>query len=174
MINNKEEISKSFASPTKNEDAETELKLKWINRMSKLMDEQFSIGGYKFGIDPLLNFIPYAGDIATYIMSLILVITMMRHGVSGKVAIKMIGNVTADALLGAIPVLGWIFDFGFKANKKNVKLLREHYVTGKNKGSAKPYIIAVIIVLLIVMIFVFWLSFRLLQWIFDGLNQMQL
>lgn len=145
-------------------------KLKWVNQMSKLLDEQFSIGGYKFGIDPLLNLIPYAGDIATYTMSIILVITMMKHGVSGKVAMKMVGNITFDALIGAIPVLGWIFDFQFKANKKNVQLLRTHYIEGKNTGSAKPYIIALLVILLLLMIVIFWLSFIILKWIFRGLE----
>lgn len=153
---------------------DTDEKLKWVNRMSKLMDEQFSVGGYKFGIDPLLNFIPYAGDIATYGMSLLLIITMMKHGASGKVALKMLGNATLDALVGAIPFLGWIFDFGYKANKRNVKLLRDHYAEGKNTGSAKPYIMVFIIVLLVVMIGVFWLSWQILRWIFTGLNEMNL
>ncbi|MFX7140374.1 DUF4112 domain-containing protein, partial [Acinetobacter baumannii] len=74
------------------------------------MDEQFSIGGFKFGLDPLLNLIPVAGDVSSYIISVALIITMAQHGASGRVAIKMLGNATLDALVGTIPVLGWIFD----------------------------------------------------------------
>lgn len=171
---NKENFSKKTDNSLQNLSNNSEAKLKWVNRMSKLMDEQFSIGGYKFGIDPLLNFVPYAGDIATYGMSLLLIITMMRHGASGKVAMKMIGNATLDALIGAIPFLGWIFDFGFKANKRNVQLLRDHYAEGKNTGSAKPYIMVFIIVLLVLMIGIFWLSWSVLSWFFAGLNEMNL
>ncbi|MCU7695050.1 DUF4112 domain-containing protein [Haoranjiania flava] len=145
-------------------------RLKWVERMSKLMDDQFSVGGHKFGIDPLLNFVPYAGDIATYLMSAVLVVTMFKHGVSGKVAMKMIGNITLDAVVGAIPVLGWIFDFKFKANRRNVNLLRKHYTEGKDTGSAKPYIMIMLVALVAVMILVFWVAYQALKWLLEAMN----
>lgn len=115
-------------------------RLSSVKRISKLMDEEFSIGGFKFGLDPILNLIPVAGDVGTYVVSLSLIFTMLKHGVSGKVAMKMIGNATLDALVGAIPVIGWIFDFTYKANMRNTKLLAEYYTEGKHTGSAKPYV----------------------------------
>ncbi len=102
-------------------------KLRWVERISKLMDEQFSIKGYRFGLDPILNFIPYFGDLAGFSVSLALIATMLKNGASKKVALKMFGNVLIDTVLGAIPILGFFFDFGFKANSRNIKLLREHY-----------------------------------------------
>lgn len=99
-----------------NKDAAARLAL--IKRVSKLMDEEFRIGKYKFGLDPILNFIPVAGDLAGYLISATLLLTMVKHGASGKLVIKMLGNIFIDALVGAIPVLGWVFDFVFKANKK--------------------------------------------------------
>lgn len=140
-------------------------RLRMIKTVSKLMDEQFTIGGFKFGLDPLLNLIPIAGDVGSYLVSVVLVLTMVQHGVSGKVAMKMIGNITLDALVGAIPFLGWIFDFTFKANTRNVKILTEHYTQGKHRGSAKPVIIATVIILLIVLIGIAYLSFILLRWL---------
>src|SRR5690606_13573159 len=83
-------------------------RLQMVQKVTRLMDEQFSVGGFRFGIDPILNFIPIAGDFGGYIISVALIVTMIKHGASGRVAMKMLGNATLDALIGVIPVLGWI------------------------------------------------------------------
>lgn len=145
-------------------------RLKTVKRITRLMDEEFSIGGFKFGLDPILNLIPFAGDISGYVVSIALIITMLQHGVSGKLAIKMLGNATLDALVGTIPFLGWIFDFAYKANTRNVKLLTEHYTQGKHKGSATPVVISVLISALIVFVLIIFLSIKLVQWLIDYLN----
>ena len=126
-------------------------KLRWVERISKLMDEQFSIKGYRFGLDPILNFIPYFGDLASFSVSLALIATMLKNGASKKVALKMFGNVLIDTILGAIPVLGFFFDFGFKANSRNIKLLREHYTEGKHTGSITGIIIGFLLIAVVVL-----------------------
>ncbi|HMT96244.1 MAG TPA: DUF4112 domain-containing protein [Ferruginibacter sp.] len=151
-----------------NKDAAARLAL--IKRVSKLMDEEFRIGKYKFGLDPILNFIPVAGDLAGYLISATLLLTMVKHGASGKLVIKMLGNIFIDALVGAIPVLGWVFDFVFKANKKNVQLLEEHYVLGKHTGSAKPYILAIVLILFFTIAILLILSIWFLKAIADLFN----
>lgn len=123
-------------------------RLALVKRVSKLMDEEFSIGKFKFGLDPILNLIPVAGDLAGYIISATLLVTIIKHGASGKLVSKMLLNILVDAIVGAIPVLGWVFDFVYKANKRNVQLLVEHHNEGKHSGSAKPYILAIAIILL--------------------------
>jgi hypothetical protein len=138
-------------------------RLKMVKRISKLMDEEFSIGGFKFGLDPILNLIPFAGDISGYIISTALIVTMAQHGASGKLAVKMLFNATLDALIGAIPILGWIFDFTYKANTKNVKLLSDHYTKGKHQGSAYPIILLILIAALIILILVIFISIKALQ-----------
>ncbi len=140
-------------------------RLKMVQRITRLMDEQFSIGGFKFGLDPVLNLIPVAGDVSSYIISIALIITMVQYGASGRVAMKMLGNATLDALVGAIPVLGWIFDFSYKANTRNLKLLTEHYTEGKHRGSAKPVIISILIVMLLVLTLMVFLVVKLFQWL---------
>jgi len=143
------------------EDGGTDNRLKLIKRVSKLMDEEFTIGKFKFGLDPIFNIIPVAGDLAGFIISSALLITIIKHGASGKLVMKMLGNITLDALVGAIPLLGWVFDFVFKANKRNVQLMQEHYTQGKHAGSAKPYLLAIalslILVIIILMILLIWI-----------------
>lgn len=140
-------------------------RLKMVQRVTRLMDEQFSIGGFKFGLDPVLNLVPVAGDVSSYIISIALIITMAQHGASGKVAMKMLANATLDALVGSIPVLGWIFDFSYKANTRNLKLLTEHYTEGKHRGSAKPVIISILIITLLVLTLLVYLVIKLFQWL---------
>ncbi|WP_262915266.1 DUF4112 domain-containing protein [Niabella ginsengisoli] len=135
-----------------------------VRRITRLMDEQFSIGGFKFGLDPILNLIPVAGDISGYIISISLIITMVKHGASGRLAAKMLVNATLDALIGAIPVLGWVFDFTYKANTRNLKLLSEHYTEGKHRGSARPVIVGIIITMFIVLALIVYLIISVLQW----------
>lgn len=93
----------------------------WINRISWLMDNQFNIGGFRFGLDPILNFIPLGGAIAGFGTSLVLVIAMWRNGASPRLVIRMLLNICLDALLGSIPFFGNIFDFFSKANERNIK-----------------------------------------------------
>jgi hypothetical protein len=129
----------------------------WIERMSTLLDNKFSIGGFRFGLDPLLNLIPYAGQFVAFGMSLALVVVMLR-------------NVLLDAILGSIPLIGYAFDFFNKANKKNVKLLREHYFEGKHQGSAKGLLITLFIIIVLLCVAVFYLMYILAEWIFETLG----
>ncbi|WP_223815294.1 DUF4112 domain-containing protein [Sphingobacterium litopenaei] len=144
----------------------------WIERMSTLLDNKFSIGGFRFGLDPLLNLIPYAGQFVAFGMSLALVVVMLRNGAGSKVAVKMLLNVLLDAILGSIPLIGYAFDFFNKANKKNVKLLREHYFEGKHQGSAKGLLITLFIIIVLLCVAVFYLMYILAEWIFDTLGNL--
>ena len=142
-------------------------RLKTVRAISKLMDEQFSVGGFKFGLDPILNFIPVLGDVSGYLMSIGLIITMARHGASGKLVAKMVVNATLDAFIGAIPVLGWVFDFVYKANTRNVQLLTAHYTEGKHQGSARSVILTVLLVTGIILVLLVILAVKVLQWIIE-------
>ena len=112
--------------------------LQWIEKITTLMDSGFRIPilGFRFGLDPILGLIPGIGDAATFSISALLVIAMVRKGASGMLAIKMVGNILLDLLVGAIPVLGDLLDLFNKANQRNFKLMQEHYEEGKHRGSA--------------------------------------
>ena len=136
-----------------------------IERISKLMDSQFKIGNFKFGIDPLLNFIPFAGDSVTALISCALVYNMQKHGASSKIVVKMMGNVIIDFIVGAIPLIGWIFDFYFKANDRNIKLLKEHYIDGKHTGSAKGMLTFLLVCFIVILGLGFWAIWAIGSWL---------
>src|SRR5919112_1528793 len=97
-------------------------RLRWIEMVSRFMDSQFRLPGtnFRFGLDPILSFIPFGGSAASFAVSAGLLVTMLKYGVSRKVIIMMMGNLVLDAIIGSIPVIGNIFDFVFKANQRNV------------------------------------------------------
>lgn len=142
-------------------------RLKWVERISYLMDEQFRLPGtnFRFGLDPIINLIPVAGDLGGFAVSTMLLLTMAKHGVSRKVLIKMTLNIILDTAIGAIPILGNIFDFAYKSNTKNINLLKEHYDEGKHQGSGTGIIVWIVIILLISFLLVGYLLWLLLSWL---------
>ncbi len=150
--------------------AQQKNKLVWAEKVARLMDEQFKIGKFRFGVDPVLNLIPIAGDVAGFAVSAVLIATMSRHGASGKVVTKMFINALLDATIGAIPVLGFIFDFFYKANTKNIKLLREYYEEGKHQGSGKNIAIGFILLMIIIIALIAWLSWLFVTWAYQELS----
>ena len=142
----------------------------WIEKVANLLDNKFKIGGFSFGLDPLLNFIPYAGQLITFVISIALVLVMLRNGAGSKVAVKMLLNVIYDAILGSIPFFGQVFDFFNKANQKNIRLLKEHYFENKHQGSAKALLITIFILLLVLCFAVCYFIWITASWIFTFFN----
>ena len=142
-------------------------KLKWVERISYLLDERFRFPGtnFRFGLDPILNLIPFAGDLSGFVLSSALILTMAKNGASGKIVALMAINAILDATIGAIPILGQIFDFFYKANSKNIKLLKEHYEEGKHQGSGKSVWITAIIVLIVLFVLFIFIIWKLFEWI---------
>lgn len=131
----------------------------WVRTLSVLLDSKFRIGKFRFGLDPILNFIPFAGQAITFIISVLLVLIMYKNGVSSKAAAKMLINSLLDAGVGAIPILGNVYDFFNKANQKNIKLLEEHYYEGKHQGSATGLLLGILFILIlccVLMIYLLW------------------
>jgi hypothetical protein len=132
---------------------------RWIESVADLLDTRFRIPftNIRFGLDFLLGLIPYVGDMVSLFISVVLVGAIFRHGVSGSVALRMIGNVILDALVGTIPLLGDVFDLTFRANRRNLELLRAHYQEGRYRGSAWPFIIGVVFLFLGLVVGSWWL-----------------
>ncbi|MEO5889382.1 MAG: DUF4112 domain-containing protein [Ferruginibacter sp.] len=142
--------------------------IKNLDMLAKLMDSQFKIPGtnIQFGLDPLIGLLPGAGDFVTLLISGYMVMILARNGASGFVLARMTFNILIDALLGSIPLLGDIFDVGFKANQRNMKLMHEHYIEGRHRGGAWKLIIPVLLILLIIIAGLAWLGYKMYTWLF--------
>ena len=90
-----------------------------LERLAWLMDRAFSIPGTRIavGLDALIGLLPIGGDVLTGLVQTGLVLVALRHyKVPRTVAVRMMANVLIDIIVGAIPLLGDLFDVGFKAN----------------------------------------------------------
>ena len=142
---------------------------KWVERLVYLMDEQFRIPGtnFRFGFDPLMNLFPFVGDMTGFVISAGLLMAMAKKGAGNKLVVLMSINIFLDATIGAIPVIGQIFDFFFKANSRNLKLMKEHYVEGKHQGSGKGAIVLALVIVLMILILLVFLLWKMADWLFS-------
>lgn len=149
------------------EQADTADRMRHVARIARLMDSEFTIPGtkFRFGLDPVLGLVPVFGNLATSAVSAMLVLTMMRHGASGNVVVRMSLNLLLDAVIGSIPIIGNLFDFAYRANDRNVELLRRHYDEGKYQGSGRGLIAAVLIGLFAFLLAAGWATWHLVAWI---------
>ena len=141
--------------------------LAWVDNYTGLLDTKFVIPGteVRFGVDFLLGLVPGVGDVLSLGFSGVLVATMAKHGASPLLVLKMLINVGLDATIGSIPVLGNVFDLFYKANTRNLDLMKEHYQEGMHSGSIWPALITIAIVLMLVMAVMIWILFRIASWL---------
>jgi hypothetical protein len=116
-------------------DAERLAQVKWL---ASMMDDRFGVPGTKlrFGMDSVLGLFPGLGDVLTSAIALLIVHHAWQTGASKLTLTRMLGNVGVDFVVGALPFVGDLFDFVFKANRKNARLLEEHLNRQSGKTSA--------------------------------------
>ncbi len=97
-----------------------------IEAIAKLLDVAFVVPGtnIRYGIDGLIGLIPVVGDIITTTISLWLVREARALGAPWYITARMLGNVAVDGVVGIVPFAGDAFDVMFRANMRNVRLLR--------------------------------------------------
>lgn len=149
-----------------------------LESLSKLMDNQFRIPGtnWRFGLDGLIGLIPYLGDMAGFIVSGFLMRTMVKKGAGPLLMLRMLFNYVLDAIIGIVPFVGDLFDFGFKANRRNVDLLKQYYADGKAKPDATrsmAFLGVLFFALFLVLIWLVWkLAAFILAWAWTQIQGM--
>ena len=128
-------------------------KIKKLRRISRVLDNAIAIPGTKisFGLDPILGLLPGGGDTITGGLSAYIVVEAAKMGLPREVLGKMVGNILLDSFAGTIPVLGDLFDVGWKSNVKNMELLEKHLEISE-VGKTNPLLIVGLILLLTVII----------------------
>ncbi|MEM9855721.1 MAG: DUF4112 domain-containing protein [Bacteroidota bacterium] len=134
-------VNKNRSEAIEKLNPEQKVSLQWVEKITSLLDTKFNIPGTKirFGLDPILGFVPVLGDVASYIISMLLIYTMSKYGASKTVVAKMLFNASLDALIGSIPGLGTLFDIWFKANQRNLKLLQTYYFQRDQVEQKEPF-----------------------------------
>ena len=99
-----------------------------LRRVAELMDSAFVLPGttYRIGLDPIIGLVPWVGDLVSPLFTVALLWQARDVRVPKVVLGRMIVNAAVDAIVGAIPFAGDLFDFGWKANQRNMALLDRH------------------------------------------------
>ncbi|MGH8585485.1 MAG: DUF4112 domain-containing protein [Gammaproteobacteria bacterium] len=103
-------------------------RLRRLDKLSRLLDNAFAIPGTRFriGLDGILGLIPGIGDATGAVLSIYLIFQAARLGLPVSALLRMVGNVALETVVGAVPIVGDIFDIAWKANIRNMALLRGH------------------------------------------------
>jgi hypothetical protein len=116
--------------------------------------------GQRVGIDPLIGFIPIIGDLTSALMAAWIVLEAARFKLPGIVLVRMILYAGADFLIGLVPLIGAIFDLGFRANMRNLELFHRHAV---DPGASTSGSWALVGGILLAFAGIIWLGFVLLS-----------
>jgi hypothetical protein len=99
-----------------------------IRHLARLLDAAVRVPGtnVRFGLDAVLGLIPGAGDVVGGLLSSYIIVQAANLGAPRSVLARMVLNVAIDSIVGAVPILGDLFDVGWKSNTRNAALLERY------------------------------------------------
>ena len=145
-------------------------RLEALRRISRLLDSQFLLPGtsYRFGLDPILGLIPGLGDLVSPLFTIGILWQGRDLGLPRVIQLRMLFNVAIDTLLGAVPLIGDLFDFAWKANDMNLAMLEKYAYEERPASAGDWFFVVGLIVLLLV---VAAIPFMLLGWLIGAVGR---
>ncbi|MCD7111777.1 DUF4112 domain-containing protein [Rhizobium sp. DKSPLA3] len=109
-------------------------RLRRLAKLARIMDTAVGIPGtrFRFGADALLGLVPVFGDATGAIIGLVIVNEGRRLGLPKRKIARMLYNLGVDATIGAVPLVGDAFDVYFKAHKRNIRVILDHFALTEN------------------------------------------
>ena len=105
-----------------------------VEALARWFDYAFVLpGGFRFGLAGIIGIVPVLGDVFDALVSVYIVARSIELGINRVTIARMLGNVAIEAIAGAIPFIGDLFDVAFKANRRNYLLLKSHIAEPKRK-----------------------------------------
>jgi len=100
-----------------------------LDALATVFDTAFILPGtnVRFGVESLIRLVPGVGDVLASVLSFYLLYEARRLGVPKLLFARMLMNVLLEGTIGAVPVAGDAFDVFFRANRRNVALLRAYF-----------------------------------------------
>jgi hypothetical protein len=125
-----------------------------LDLLSRVLDEWFRIPGtsIRFGLDGIVGLVPWAGDVLAGFASCIILVAAWFRGVPYVTLVRMLVNLGVDVVVGAIPVIGDIFDIAWKANRRNYALLARH-LEQPHRHTWKDWTFLLLMAVVLLMIF---------------------
>ncbi|HEX8706194.1 MAG TPA: DUF4112 domain-containing protein [Myxococcaceae bacterium] len=127
--------------------------LEQVRRLARQLDTSIRLpGGFQVGWDAVLGLVPVVGDWAGALLSSYIVLQAVRLGASREVLLRMVGNIAVEALAGAVPFLGDVFDAAWKANARNVRLLENHLAAPTaTRRASRAWVVGIVVLLVALM-----------------------
>ncbi len=115
--------------------------------LARFLDESIRVPGtnYRVGWDFIIGLIPGVGDLLASLLSTYIVAQALEQGVPRSTVFRMVWNILVETVLGAVPVLGDLFDAAWKSNVKNAKLLETALHDPNRVGKKDVLFMAVVI-----------------------------
>lgn len=137
-----------------------------LNSIANFTDDSIRLpGGFRIGWDGIIGLVPGVGDVIGLLLSSYLIHSASQLGASKSLLIRMTINTGIDTLIGAIPFAGDIFDFVFKSNKRNMKLLERHLDAPVTTDQAsKMWIATAFIIGALMLLTALFLVIRIVAW----------
>ena len=136
--------------------------------VSRLLDEAVPIPGtgQRMGLDPIVGLIPVVGDFASAIVGFWLIVEAARFRLPGVVLARMLLNTTVDLVIGAIPLVGDLYDFVSRSNTRNLALFRRYALDpGASTTQHRLFFGGLILVILGLL----WLAWLAIVWLIEGM-----
>jgi hypothetical protein len=143
---------------------DNERRMAALRAIQRLLDSAFRVPGttIRFGWDPIVGVVPWAGDVLTALFSCTLIVHAHRLRLPRVVQLRMLFNVAIDIAIGSVPLLGDVADIFWKSNARNMALLERHAALARPTttgdwlfvGSVVAAVLAIAVVPLLV---VYWL-----------------
>ena len=150
--------------------------LERLRRYAYWLDEGIRIPGtrIRIGLDPILGLIPGAGDAAGAILSGAIVLESVRQGIDRVGVLRMAANIAIDTVIGAVPVVGDLFDAGWKGNQKNLAILERHLAEPSVAKKADRAVVVLVgggllVVCITVIVVALTVTAKLLSWLLTQL-----
>ena len=144
-----------------------------LRTLAHLLDDSLRVPGtgFRFGLDALIGLVPGVGDTAGAAISAYVLLEAGKLGVPRATLLRMAGNVAIEAVVGTIPFLGDLFDAGWKANLRNLRLLEAHlanpvHTERASRGMLLGVVAGVVLLLLAAAAVAGWLLVSLARAIF--------
>jgi hypothetical protein len=144
-----------------------------LRRLSHLLDKAIPIPGtkFRFGLDPIIGLIPGGGDTVTGALSAYIVVEAARMGIPREILLQMVGNIVLDSSAGLIPVLGDVFDLGWKSNVKNITLLEKHLKLNPTSDRVdRLFLLGLILILAFIVIGFAAITALILGWLWQQIS----
>ncbi len=116
----------------------------WAESLVRALDDGIRVPGTRIGVglDALLGLLlPAAGDAATAVAAISLLVLAWRRRVPTVTLLRMVVNIAVDALLGSVPILGDLFDLFWRSNRKNLELVARYQGTAHPEPSSGDYLV---------------------------------